>query len=160
MPLLHPDIEYVSLPGNPGRELGDDGVVRLANELAEHVSIKSLSLTGHAVGYAGAASLASALEKNATLHTLHLSFNAVGDEGAASLTSALEKNTTLQTLDLYGNHVGAAGKASLRKIKSLLGSATRRALVRSNTVGAVNGASGSSAAAADENEGTLRNRPP
>ena len=58
--------------------LGDDGIARLAKELAENTTVTELILSHNQVGAAGAASLASALEKNATLWELDLRDNEVG----------------------------------------------------------------------------------
>ncbi|GBG33333.1 Nucleotide-binding oligomerization domain-containing protein 1, partial [Hondaea fermentalgiana] len=49
----------------------------------------------------GATALANALAKHKSLHTLSLQYNDIGDEGATSLAGALAKNDLLHTLEFH-----------------------------------------------------------
>ena len=93
---------------NPLHNIGDEGVVALADTLAKNNSgLKKLVLWSNSVTNTGAFALAEALKQNVTRIThLDLSNNLILDEGAKALGEALLGYPFMKVLDLTGNNIG------------------------------------------------------
>ncbi|KAL7454513.1 hypothetical protein ACHAWC_006145 [Mediolabrus comicus] len=101
----------------PGNFITDEGARYIAHMLKFNKSIKELFLGQNDIGPKGAAALAAALARgNSTLVALGLGENHVGVEGAGAFAAALRHNHTLRTLDLKKN--GIPRSSSIRALLS------------------------------------------
>ncbi|KAL7518060.1 hypothetical protein ACHAWX_002918 [Stephanocyclus meneghinianus] len=93
-----------------GRPLGDGGIYRLSEALADNTSVRQLWLRDCNVTNVGAKSLASCLEQNMSIVDLFLGGNAIGDEGLGYICDALRgSNCTLVSLEMDDNRVTEKG---------------------------------------------------
>lgn len=93
-----------------GRRIGNRGVVRLADALADNTQVRQLWLRGCNVGNDGARALASCLEQNMSIVDLFLANNDIGDVGLFAISDALaSNNSTLVSLELENNDVSEDG---------------------------------------------------
>ncbi len=99
-----------------GREIGDKGVIRLAETLSDNTQVRQLWLRACQIKDEGAKALASCLEQNMAIVDLYLSKNAIGDKGVTAIADALGlSNQTLVTLELDDNPVGDRGIDALTR---------------------------------------------
>ena len=97
-----------------GREIGDEGAIRLAGSLVDNTQVRQLWLRSCQIGDKGAKALASCLEQNMAITELYLAKNAIGDEGVTAIADALGlSNLTLVTMELDDNRVGDKGIVAL-----------------------------------------------
>jgi Ran GTPase-activating protein (RanGAP) involved in mRNA processing and transport len=96
-----------------GRQVGDEGAVTLAGELATNTTREAFDLTKNKIGDAGAVALAGALATDETLKVLWLWGNRIGDDGIKALGQALVQNGSLESLNVSKNKFGIVGLKSL-----------------------------------------------
>lgn len=93
-----------------GRKIGNLGVERLSDALADNNQVRQLWLRGCNISNKGAVALASCIEQNMTIVDLFLGNNNIGDEGLIAFSDALAiSNQTLVSLELDDNHCTAEG---------------------------------------------------
>jgi Ran GTPase-activating protein (RanGAP) involved in mRNA processing and transport len=93
-----------------GRPLGDGGIHRLSEALADNTSVRQLWLRDCSVTDVGARLLASCLEQNMSIVDLFLGGNEIGDEGLGYICDALRgSNCTLVSLEMDDNRVTVNG---------------------------------------------------
>ena len=93
-----------------GRALGDEGVLRLSEALADNTQVRQLWLRDCAVTNAGAKALASCLEQNMSIVDLFLGGNNITDEGLGYVCEALRgSNATLVSLEMDDNKISQRG---------------------------------------------------
>jgi len=99
-----------------GRHIGDKGVERLAEALADNTQVRQVWLRDCNIGNGGAKALASCLEQNMAIVDLFLGKNSIGDEGVVAISDALAvNNLTLISLELDDNEVGVRGLDSFAR---------------------------------------------
>lgn len=93
-----------------GRPLGDGGIVRLSEALADNTQVRQLWLRDCSVSNAGAKALGSCLEQNMSIVDLFLGGNNIGDEGLGYICDALRgSNATLVSLEMDDNRISQGG---------------------------------------------------
>ena len=93
-----------------GRPLGDAGVQRLSEALADNTQVRQLWLRDCAVTNAGAKALASCLEQNMSIVDLFLGGNNITEEGLGYVCEALRgSNATLVSLEMDDNQISQRG---------------------------------------------------
>ena len=108
-----------------GRALGDEGVLRLSEALADNTQVRQLWLRDCSLSNAGAKALASCLEQNMSIVDLFLGGNSISDEGLGYVSDALRgSNATLVSLEMDDNKISQRGIrdfiSALRKNTSVL----------------------------------------
>ena len=78
--LINNDFHVIGIDSS-GRRIGNRGVIRLADALAENNQVRQLWLRGCNVGNNSARALASRLEQNMAIVDLFLANNNIGDVG-------------------------------------------------------------------------------
>ncbi|KAL3783310.1 hypothetical protein ACHAWO_013318 [Cyclotella atomus] len=93
-----------------GRPLGDGGIHRLSEALADNTQVRQLWLRDCSVSDAGAKVLASCLEQNMSIVDLFLGGNDVTDQGLGYICDALRgSNLTLVSLEMDDNRISERG---------------------------------------------------
>ncbi|CAE8738874.1 unnamed protein product [Polarella glacialis] len=120
------------------QQIGDDGVVRLAEALTEALESSStvidIYLDGNGITDQGVECLAEFLEKSGSVVQFSLYNNSVTDAGATRLARSLACCAQLQTLDLRENAVADAGASALAEALER-GAALQFLLLKDNDVG-------------------------
>jgi hypothetical protein len=100
--------------GLSGCNIGNDGVLFLAQGMSRNKSIQALDLTGNAIGNTGITTLTRALTSNKTLESLSMAQNLLaGPQGGYAVNELLKSNNVLKRLDLRNNMIGRDGGAGL-----------------------------------------------
>lgn len=101
--------------GNNNVAIGDEGMARLAEGLAENKTVRLLNLNGNAITNKGAKNIAELLTANNSLLYLNISDNNLDDQAIPSLGNALEANIMLSRIVLTRNKISHAGYQELLK---------------------------------------------
>jgi len=113
---------FLSLSSN---QIGDAGVIFLANSLENNVVLKKLFLSDNRIGDQGAGALARALKGHLSLEYLGLNNNKIGNVGAIEVSNNLGKNNNLvlECLLLRNNCIEDEGARAIvmafNKLKTL-----------------------------------------
>ena len=111
--------------GLDASKCSDEGAEKIAEALAAHPRLGTLSLAGNSIRCRGAAAIAKFLVSPASapprLETLGLARNSIGDKGANLLAAALSERPysvltprSLEHLSLNANPIGASARSALR----------------------------------------------
>uniref|UniRef100_A0A0E0DZP0 peroxidase n=1 Tax=Oryza meridionalis TaxID=40149 RepID=A0A0E0DZP0_9ORYZ len=137
-----------------GRQFGDEGLFFLAESLAYNKSAEEVDFSGNGITAVGIEAFDGILQINTALKSLNLSGNAIGDEGAKKLllnstnigdegakaiSDMLKKNKTIRTLQLSNNTIEYSGFASIAE--ALLENNVLRSLFVNGNYGGPLGAS-------------------
>jgi hypothetical protein len=97
-----------------GRQIGDDGLIRLSEALFWNSYVKYLNISNNNIGHEGAEALADALQQNLYIEHIDLSDNNIGNKGAVALADCLQHNNmSVISLNLQNNSIEAEGAAAL-----------------------------------------------
>ena len=107
--------EYPDMVGRIiSTEIGDAGVIAVANALQDSHTLHRLDLSSNSISDDGAVALAEALHHNSTLTWLDLSDNSISDDGAVALAQALNHNSNRYIyLHLSDNSISDDGAGAL-----------------------------------------------
>mmetsp|Transcript_15614 Transcript_15614/g.36548 ORF Transcript_15614/g.36548 Transcript_15614/m.36548 type:complete len:1165 (-) Transcript_15614:89-3583(-) len=105
-------IELISVAG---KNLGDENIPKIAEELEGNKTCKWLQLASNGLTATSAQVLAKALEVNKSLQSLDLNRNSIGNDGALKIALALSINVGLIILELHSNNIGDAGASAFAK---------------------------------------------
>eukprot|EP01028_Stygiella_incarcerata_P003669 TRINITY_DN1763_c0_g1_i7.p1 TRINITY_DN1763_c0_g1~~TRINITY_DN1763_c0_g1_i7.p1 ORF type:complete len:125 (-),score=24.95 TRINITY_DN1763_c0_g1_i7:442-816(-) len=107
--MLEKNSSLLRLNLRSNRNVGNAGLVRIAEALEINTSLKTLDLSDCEIGSITAIRIAEMLEKNSSLLNLDLSYNirmGMRQEGVVLIAEALEGNTSLKTLKLSNCGIG------------------------------------------------------
>lgn len=109
-------VKILSLDGVKITSIGTANIERIANAVAKHKSLKTLSW--REAGFKKVAPISKIFSKHCSLESLNLSRNNVGDSGSEDLPNMLVNNSSMKELHLNDNAIGEYGVKSL--IEALL----------------------------------------
>ncbi|KAK3239331.1 hypothetical protein CYMTET_50738 [Cymbomonas tetramitiformis] len=106
----------------------DGGATACGMFLSKNSTLRELHLGGNEIGDDGVVHIANGVRDNSSLNKLSLEWNQFGDTGVLALAEALKTNTSVSLLSVYGtsNKVGQEGKAALEALRESNG--TRKIL--------------------------------
>ncbi|QQV74491.1 hypothetical protein H6P87_00025 [Rickettsia tillamookensis] len=90
-------------------QIGDDGVEVLAKAITHNSSITDLDILMNQIGNIGAIALAKVIKNNNFITYLDLSSNQIEDVGAIALAESIINNNSITYLDLRFNKISDAG---------------------------------------------------
>ena len=94
-------------------EVGDEGIIELANSLEESTSLESLDLSSNKISGRGMKHLCESLKDLTELKILNVGRNKIQDEGVHCLSESLKSLKKLKSLHLERNEISGNGIASL-----------------------------------------------
>ncbi|KAG7359873.1 leucine rich repeat LRR-containing protein [Nitzschia inconspicua] len=94
--------------------MGDQGVIQLAEGLLGNQTLQVLDLRSNGIGAEGAVAISAVLSQTRSLKRLSIAMNDIRDVGASALAEGLNHNgSVLEELDLSENDIGEVGACSL-----------------------------------------------
>merc|ERR1711907_531380 len=98
--------------------MGNEGVVKIMDEVTKCPALEELNLSRNRVGDGGAKHIAKILPQCTSLVKFDISFNLVGNPGAQALIEMFEsfgKHPSLEEMRLIGNDLGSTIQDELLK---------------------------------------------
>jgi hypothetical protein len=97
-----------------GKKIGDKGIEKLSELLAQNRTITDLELYSTEMGKEGAKAIAEVLQRNKSITTICLNNNPeIGVDGGIAIGNALTHNSTLTKLEFGGADIGDEGAKAI-----------------------------------------------